>query len=162
MMKRHKGNPKPQKGFGFPQHLRERERERDREKNGADENTEHKRKREGTANIWADRGQVLKGETTKHHSNPRDKRKHQTEYPTSIPEKPNINQISKPTKSRRTCHRRVEGGHGPPCTFGESPQGTAVPRGTSTPPLREPPPVAQKADNLPDTRRIPQKSCPST
>ena len=35
---------------------------------------------------------------------------------------------------------------GRPCTLGESPQGTAVPRGTSTPPLREPPPVAQKAD----------------
>ena len=52
MMKRHKGNPKPQKGFGFPQHLRERERERqtdrqtDREKNDADENTEHKGERE--------------------------------------------------------------------------------------------------------------------
>ena len=95
-MKRHKGNPKPPKGgLGSPAPDKERQREKRRRRKYRTQKRERERERgrEGTANIWADRGQVLKGKTTKHHSNPRDKKKHQTEYPTSIPEKPNINQI---------------------------------------------------------------------
>ena len=69
------GETQTPKGFGFPQHLRQRERERKR-KNGADEHTKHKRKREGTTNIWAYRGQVLKG--TKANSIPTPETKPQT------------------------------------------------------------------------------------
>ena len=59
--KRHKGNPKPQKGFGFPQHLRERKRETTAPSNMP--NT-REREKEGTTNILAYRGQVLKGTKT--------------------------------------------------------------------------------------------------
>ena len=87
--KKHKGKPKPQEGFGFPQRLRERKTER---KTSPTNKLNTTREREGTTNIWADKGQVLKGEKTRQQSNPKDK-KHHTEYPTSIPEKLNKNQI---------------------------------------------------------------------
>ena len=43
-MKSHKGKPKPQTGFGFPQRLRERKTER---KDVADEQTKHKERERG-------------------------------------------------------------------------------------------------------------------
>ena len=42
-----RGIPNPKRGLGFPAPEKERKRE-----SGADEHTEHKRKREGTTNIW--------------------------------------------------------------------------------------------------------------
>ena len=80
----------PEKGFGFPQHLRKR----DKEKTAPTKYRTQKRERErGDSKHLGRQGSGPEGRQTKHHSNPRDKKKHQTEYPTSIPEKPNINQI---------------------------------------------------------------------
>ena len=59
-MKRHKGNPKPQKWFGFPQHLRKREREKERKRRRRKYRTD----RERTGNNLANRFQVLKGTKT--------------------------------------------------------------------------------------------------
>ena len=50
---------------------------------------------------------------------------------------------------------------GRPALLGSRPRGPQY-RGVQVPPpLREPPPVAQKADKLPDTRRIPQSGVPA-
>ena len=46
-------------------------------------------------------------------------------------------------------------------SLGESPQGTVVPRGRTTPPPREPPPVAQYLHNMPDKLHKPQEVGPA-
>ena len=53
----HKGKPKPQKGFGFPQRLK-RKKESKRRRRAQPNN---QRKRERTTNTSANKGQVLKG-----------------------------------------------------------------------------------------------------
>ena len=92
-IKRHKGNPKPQKGFGFPQHLRERKRE----KNVVGNIPNSKRKRERTANNLANRGQVLKGTKTNMIPTPEtEKKPHRV--PNIHPRKPNREADTNPTK----------------------------------------------------------------
>ena len=157
-MKSHKGKPKPQTGFGFPQHLRERKKER---KTSPTNIPTTKEKKERTTNTKANNG-VRSWRATNQTTFQPQRRKSPNKYPTAIPDNPNKKPATKPTKSRRTCHRRVEGPMGRPALLGSHPRGPQYRGVTSTPPLREPPLVAQKADNLPDTSRLPQKLCPST
>ena len=148
------GEPQTPKGvWGSPAP----ERKRKREKNDVGEQPKQPEKeKEGTTNTKRTRGQVLKG--TKPNTIPTPETK-KTKQNTQHPSQKNL------TKTRHKTNKVSEdlspqggGAHGPPCTFGESPQGTAVPRGTSTPPLREPPPVAQKRTKYPTQDEYP-KSC---
>ena len=60
----------PEKGFGFPQHLRKRERKRE---NGVDETNQTTRERKrGDSKHRGRQGSGLEGRQTKQHSNPRD------------------------------------------------------------------------------------------
>ena len=156
-IKRHKGNPKPPKGVWVsPAPEKERQRE-----NGADENTEHKGEKEGTANIWAYRDQVLKGDKPNTVPTPETKKKHQTKYPTSIPEKPNKKPNTKPTKSRRTCHCRVEGPMGRLALLGSHPRGPQY-RGVQVPPhYRNRPQWCKKWTNYPTQDEYPKNFVPA-
>ena len=128
------GESKPQKGFRFPQRLRERKRKEKRHR--------PEKEKGGTTDIVANRGQVLKGTKPNNIPSPETKKtKQNTQHPAqrNLTKKPD----KEPTMSRRTCHRRVAGPMGRPAPSEETPQGTVVPRGPRTPSPREPPPVAQ-------------------
>ena len=166
-MKSHKGKPKPQTGLGFPQRLRERERERE---------IEREKKKTAPTNIpitkekeredykhQSEQGAGLKGHQTKQHFDPRDQKCH-TNNPNIYPKNPEQKTTHKSDKVSEELSQQRGRAHGPPCTFGQSPQGTAVPRGTSTPPLRctGTAPGGAKTNNYPNTRRLPQKLGHST
>ena len=140
------GETQTRNGFGFPQHLREREKER--EKNVVGDQTKQQKKERGDTNIKANKGQVLKGTNPNIIPTPETQNAIQTDQ-TNILKTPNNKVTHQSNKVSEDLSQQGGGAHGPPCTFGESPQGTAVPRGTSTPPLREPPPVAQKRITIP-------------
>ena len=157
--KSHKGNPKAHTGFGFPQRLREREREKDREKNVADEHTKHKDRERGPQTSGQTRVRSLSAK--KPDNNPTPETKNTTQN-TQHPSQRNLTKTRyKTNKVSEDLSPQGGGAHGPPCTLGESPQGTAIPRGTSTPPLREPPPVAQKADTYPTQDKYPKSLVPA-
>ena len=123
---RHKGNPKPHKGFGFPQRLKERERG----KTSADEPTkqtkrEREREREDNNNI-SDMGQVLKDTKPNNMPSPekntvQKNQQRSLKYPTKT-------QMQIPANSQRTSHGRVAGPMGRPAISGETPRVT-VPGG---------------------------------
>ena len=142
-----------------PEREREKRKKRQREKRRR-RTHQAQRKREGTTNIWADKGQVLKGEKTRQQSNPRDK-KHHTEYPTSIPEKPNKNQI----QNQQSLGGFVTAGWRGPWaalhSWGVTP-GDRSTEGYKYPPTTGTAPGGAKSGHIPNTRQIPQKSCPST
>ena len=91
-------------------------------------------------------GSGPKGHQTKQHSNPRDQ-ENQSEYPTSIPKKPNINK-HKTSKVSEDLSPQGGGAHGPPCPFGESPQGTVA--------------GGAKHDNIPSTETDTPRGEPSS
>ena len=106
----------------------------------------------------ANRGQVLKGTKTNITPTPETEKKKKknthTEYPTFIPEKPNRKTDTHPTKSRRTCHRRVAGPMGRPALLGRRPggpwyEGSENPTGTA--------PSNARTSIMPDNNRVPQK-----
>ena len=151
-MKRHKGNPKPQKGFGFPQHLRKREREKT-----APTKIPNTQKRDGRRDNkhLGIQGSGPKGRQTKQHSNPRDQK---TQQSTQHPSQRNLTKTKhKTSKVSEDLSPQGGGAHGPPCPLGESPQGTVVPRGPKTPPPREPPPEAQSMTNTKQSNKYPKR-----
>ena len=75
-----RGIPNPKGVWVFPAPERKRKR-----KNGVDGNTQHKREREGTTNILADEGQVLKGAKPNNIPTPETK-KYRTHKPNMYPE----------------------------------------------------------------------------
>ena len=164
-MKRHKGNPKPQKGFGFPQHLRKRgrqttpttipnttkRREREREK-------ERTKKRDNRH--LGIQGSGPKGHQTKQHSNPRDQ-ENQSEYPTSIPEKLNKNQ----TQNQQSLGGLVTAGWRGPWAALPSWRITPGDRGTEGseyPPTTGTAPCGAKHDNIPSTETDTPRGEPSS
>ena len=150
-MKKHKGNPKPQKGFGFPQRLREREKKRKREDNGVGEHTKQPKKERGQTNILADKGQVLKGTKPNKIPTPETKRTTQNTQ-TSIPEKPDKNQ----TQNQQSLGGLVTAGWKGPWAalhfWGVTP-GDRSTEGYKYPPTTGTAPGGAKADKLPNTRR---------
>ena len=132
-----------------------------RKKNDVGEHPKQPEKeKEGTTTPKRTRGQVLKGTKPNTIPTPETKR---TKQNTQHPSQRNLTKTRhKTNKVSEDLSPQGEGAHGPPCTFGESPQGTAVPRGTSAPPTTGTAPGGAKTDKIPDTRRVPQKLCPST
>ena len=128
-MKSHKGKPKPQTGFGFPQRLRERKTER---KTSPANIPITKEKKERTANTKANKGAGPKGHQTKQHFNPQDQENH-TKNQTTIPKAPNKSPLTSQTESQRNCHSRVEGPMGRPALLGSHPRGPQY-RGVQVPP----------------------------
>ena len=123
------GETQAPKGFVFPQHLREREKER---KTKSSANIPNNQREKRTTNILADRGQVLKGANPNNNPTPETKKTIQnTQHPCQ--KKQTKEPHTKPTKSRRICHRRVAGPMGRPALSGETPRGTVVPKVRGTP-----------------------------
>ena len=138
-MKKHQGKPKPQTGLGVPQRLRENKKRA----NVVDKHTQTNRERK-RGQTFANKGQVLKGTSTQTKSRPQ-RPKYHTNKPNRHPESTEQNTIYQSNRGSEELSQQGGGAHGPPCPFGETPQGTAVPRGPKTPPpLREPPLETQK------------------
>ena len=154
-MKGHKGKPKPQRGFGFPQHLRKRERE----KNVVDETAIQPEKRKRTTKHQCEQGASLKGHQPKQYHDPRDKK----------PYKQNIH-ISR--KHRTKFHAPIKqslrgivtaGWRGPWAAlhfWGVTP-GDRSTEGYKYPPTTGTAPGGAKTNNYPNTRRLPQKIVPA-
>ena len=125
---------------------------------------EREREREGTTNIWAYRGQVLKGTKPNSIPTPETKRTNQN---TQHPSQRNLTKTKHKTKhktSKVSEDLSLQGGgaHGPPCPLGESPQGTVVPRGPKTPPTTGTAPGGAKHDNIPSTETDTPRGEPSS
>ena len=128
-MKRHKENPKPQKkGLGFPSAC---EKKKERKRRRRTDQTNKEREREKTTNNISDMGQVLKG--TKPNSIPSpEKNTAQRNQHRSLKSRQGP-KCKIPANFQRTSHGRVVGPMGRPAISGETPCGTAVPRGPSPP-----------------------------
>ena len=154
-----RGNPN-QKSLGFPQRLREKKKENTA---STKPTKQPEKEKEGTANIVANRGQVLKGGKPNTIPTPETekKKKNQTKYPTSILKKPNKNQI----QNQQSLGGLVTAGWRGPWAalhfWGVTP-GDCSTEGYKYPTTTGTAPGGAKADNLPDTRRIPQNFCTST
>ena len=154
-----RGNTSPQ-GFVVPQHLRERERETERKREKRSRRTSQQPRKKRDNEHQSDQGAGLEGHQTKQHLDPRDQ-KYQTNKPNIYPESIEQKNNHQANSVSEDFSPQGGGAHGPPCTFGETPQGTAVPKGTSTPPLREPPPVAQKLTTDPTQDQYPKSFVPA-
>ena len=130
--KRTQGETQTPKGFGFPQRLSEREREKKKKRKRRRRTNQTTRERERTNKHLGWQGSGPKGHQTKQNSNPRDQENH-TEYPNIQPRETEQKPNTDPTKSRRTCHRRVEGPMGRPALLGSHPRGPQY-RGVQVPP----------------------------
>ena len=151
-MKSHKGKPKPQAGFGFPQRLRERKTER---KTSPANIPITKETQERTTNTKANKGAGPKGHQTKQHFNPQDQENH-TENQTTIPKAPNKRPLTNQTESQRNCHSRVEGPMGRPALLGSHHRGPQY-RGVQVPPTTGTAPCGARTNNVPDKNLLPQK-----
>ena len=118
--------------------------------------TKHKREREREGI----QGSGPKGHQTKQHSNPRDQ-ENQSEYPTSIPEKPNKNQ----TQNQQSLGGLVTAGWRGPWAALPSWRVTPGDRGTEEsedPPTTGTAPGGAKHDNIPSTETDTPRGEPSS
>ena len=150
-----RGNPNPKWVWVSPAPERERKRE-----NVVGDHAKQTKKERGQTNIWANKGQVLKG--TKPNMIPTPETKNaiptnRTNNPKALNKKP----ITSQTKSRRNYHSRVAGPMGRPALSEETPRGTVVQRGPRTPPPREAPPVAQELASCRTINSFPRKLGPT-
>ena len=90
------GETQTRNGFGFPQHLREKKKR----ENVVGDHTKQTKKERGQSNIWAKKGQVLKGTKTNMIPTPETKNAIQTNR-TNNPKTLNKKPITSQTKSRR-------------------------------------------------------------
>ena len=149
-----RGKPNPNWVWVSPAPERERKRE-----NIVGERTKQQKKERGDTNIKANEGQILKGTKPNSISTPK------TMKPTPVTiQRPRKHQTTNKHQANRVSGElspQGGGAHGPPCPLGESPQGTAVPRGPKTPPLREPPLEAQKQSTCPTQSKDPKRWGPA-